>query len=67
MRAAELPSPARMFRPHVTLARDCLRSTHRGRVAAIQWQVKELALVASTQTARGSHYRNVGEWALAAG
>jgi 2'-5' RNA ligase len=54
----------RMFRPHVTLARDCARPAHRGHVAPIAWEVRRLSLVASTLAAGGSEYRNVGEWML---
>jgi RNA 2',3'-cyclic 3'-phosphodiesterase len=56
----------RVFRPHVTLARDCARPAHRGRVTPIGWEVGRLSLVASTLAAGGSEYRNVGEWPLAA-
>jgi RNA 2',3'-cyclic 3'-phosphodiesterase len=56
----------RMFRPHVTLARDCARPAHRGRIAPIGWDVRQLTLVASTPAAGGSEYRNVGEWPLGA-
>jgi 2'-5' RNA ligase len=54
----------RMFRPRVTLARDCARPAHRGRIAPIGWEVRRLSLVASTLAAGGSEYRYVGEWPL---
>ena len=63
--SASFPTQQRMFRPHVTLARDCSRPAHRGRVAAIEWQVQTLALVKSTPAPGGSRYRDVGNWPLA--
>ena len=66
LRAAAFPSEQRMFRPHVTLARDCARPAQRGRIAPIGWQVQRLALVASTLAPGGSEYRNVGDWPLGA-
>ncbi len=56
----------RMFRPHVTLARDCVRPAHRVRIAPIGWEVRRLALIASTLAAGGPAYRNVGDWPLGA-
>jgi len=63
--SAAFPTQQRMFRPHVTLARDCSRPAHRGRVAAIEWQVQTLALVKSTPAPGGSRYSDVGIWPLA--
>ena len=60
------PGERRMFRPHVTLARDCVRSVHRGRIPPIGWQVERLSLVASTTQRGGSEYREVGGWPLGA-
>jgi 2'-5' RNA ligase len=54
----------RMFRPHVTLARDCVRSVHRGPIPPIGWRVERLSLVASTPGRGGSAYRDIGEWPL---
>lgn len=64
--AAGFSLQQRRFRPHVTLARDCVRPAHRGRVAPIGWEVRRLSLVASTPAEGGSEYRNVGEWPLGA-
>jgi 2'-5' RNA ligase len=58
------PRERRMFRPHVTLARDCVRSVHRGRIPPIGWRVERLSLVASTPQRGGSEYRDIGEWPL---
>lgn len=60
--AARFALQQRMFRPHVTLARDCSRPAHRGRVQPIGWQVERLSLVVSTLAAGGSEYRNVATW-----
>lgn len=54
----------RMFRPHVTLARDCLRPAHRGRLPSIAWNADRLLLMASLPAPGGSHYREVGAWPL---
>ncbi len=56
----------RMFRPHVTLARDCVRSAHRGPIAPIGWRVDRLSLVVSTLAPGGSQYRELAGWRLAA-
>ena len=55
----------KMFRPHVTLARDCVRPAHRGRIAPIGWRVERLSLVASTLAQGGSQYRELAGWPLA--
>jgi 2'-5' RNA ligase len=62
--AAGFPRERRMFRPHVTLARDCVRAAQRGGIEPIMWQVDALALVASTPASGGSRYRNVATWPL---
>ncbi|HVF64941.1 MAG TPA: RNA 2',3'-cyclic phosphodiesterase [Casimicrobiaceae bacterium] len=54
----------RMFRPHITLARDRIRSVQRGSVPSIGWTVEALSLVASTPAPGGSDYRPVAEWRL---
>lgn len=58
------PPERRMFRPHVTLARDGLRSVRRGAIPAIDWQVDRLTLVASTLKRGGSDYREISAWPL---
>ena len=62
--AEDFPRERRMFRPHVTLARDCTRSTHHGRIPPIGWRVERLSLVASTLQSGGSDYREIGTWPL---
>ena len=57
----------RMFRPHLTLARHCVRAAHRGAVPPIRWTVERLALVESTLDPAGSRYRDVASWPLGAG
>lgn len=58
------PPERRMFRPHVTLARDGMRSVRGGRIPAIGWQVDRLTLVASTLKRGGSDYREISGWPL---
>ena len=55
----------RMFRPHVTLARDCVRSAQRGTVPPVEWNVERLSLVASTLGPGGSRYADLASWPLA--
>ena len=64
--AEDFPRERRMFRPHVTLARDCTRSTRHGRIPPIGWRVERLSLVASTLQSGGSEYREIGGWPLGA-
>jgi len=54
----------RMFRPHLTLARHCIRAAHRGPVTPVRWTVDRLALVESTLAAGGSSYRDLASWPL---
>jgi 2'-5' RNA ligase len=62
--AEDFPRERRMFRPHVTLARECTRSTHHGSIPPIGWRVERLSLVASTLRHGGSEYREIDGWAL---
>jgi 2'-5' RNA ligase len=55
----------RMFRPHLTLARHCVRAAQRGPVAPVRWNVERLALVESTLASGGSRYRDRASWPLA--
>lgn len=64
LEAAGFPRERRMFRPHVTLARDCSRAAQRGGIEPIRWSVDRLVLVASTLESGGSRYRNVATWPL---
>lgn len=64
LEAAGFPRERRMFRPHVTLARDCVRSAQRGAIPPIGWTVGRLALVASTLASGGSRYREFAHWPL---
>jgi 2'-5' RNA ligase len=64
LETAGFPRERRMFRPHVTLARDCVRAAQRGAIAPIVWTPQRLALVASTPAASGSRYRDVAGWPL---
>jgi 2'-5' RNA ligase len=52
----------RMFRPHVTLARDCVRAAHRGVVGPIRWRAERLSLEASNLAPGGSEYRTIANW-----
>ena len=58
------PRERRMFRPHITLARDGVRSARRGAIPPITWPVERLTLVASTPRRGGSDYREVAGWML---
>jgi len=62
--SAGFPRERRMFRPHVTLARDCVRAAQRGAIVPIGWTAERLALVASTPASGGSSYRDVASWPL---
>jgi 2'-5' RNA ligase len=64
LREQDFALERRMFRPHVTLARDCLRASRRGTLPAIGWRVDRLALVASTSAPGGSVYQDVCAWPL---
>ncbi|HEX4884450.1 MAG TPA: RNA 2',3'-cyclic phosphodiesterase [Casimicrobiaceae bacterium] len=57
----------RMFRPHVTLARDGVRRAQQGALPPIAWTVDRLALVASTPGPGGSRYADVAGWPLQRG
>jgi RNA 2',3'-cyclic 3'-phosphodiesterase len=65
LEAAGFPRERRMFRPHVTLARDCVRAAQRGAIAPIGWTAERLALVASAPGSGGSRYHDVATWPLA--
>ena len=62
--AVGFPRERRMFRPHVTLARDCVRAAQRGALPPVGWNVDRLSLVASTLAAGGSRYADVASWPL---
>jgi RNA 2',3'-cyclic 3'-phosphodiesterase len=64
LRAENFATEQRMFRPHVTLARDGTVRARRGEVRPIAWEVTELALVASTTAAGGSRYERMATWPL---
>lgn len=59
------PVERRPFRPHVTLARHCVRPVDRHDTAAVIWQVDTLTLVASTPEPGGSRYETIAAWPLA--
>jgi 2'-5' RNA ligase len=64
LESSGFPRERRMFRPHVTLARDCVRAAQRGAIAPIGWTAERLALVASTLASGGSRYQQVASWPL---
>jgi 2'-5' RNA ligase len=65
LRAQGLVLDARQFRPHVTLARDCLPALAPPALPApIGWQVDELVLNASEPARGGSRYATLGSWPL---
>ncbi len=53
------------YRPHVTLARDVKRRSHREAIEAIGWRVVDFVLVHSRSGPSGSEYEVVERWALA--
>ena len=55
----------RAFRPHVTLARRCVRPVQRAVLDAVAWRIDRLTLMASTTRAGGSEYRELAGWPLA--
>jgi len=65
MQEAAFRVEARGFRPHVTLARRCLRSPPRRVVASIRWRAAAVALVESQPQRGGSIYRDLATWRLA--
>jgi 2'-5' RNA ligase len=65
LRDAEFALERRMFRPHLTLVRDCVRRARRGALPPIAWDVTRLALVASTTAGGASRYTEVAAWPLA--
>lgn len=64
LEARGFPREKRMFRPHITLARDGVRRPQLGSLPPVEWTVERLALVASTLAPGGSHYRDVATWPL---
>jgi len=54
----------REFRPHVTLARRCVRRMHHAPIEPVAWRVSALTLMASTTGREGSEYRELGGWPL---
>ena len=54
----------RRYRPHVTLARRCVRPARRGGVEPVRWIVDRFAMVASTPQAGGSRYDELAGWSL---
>lgn len=58
---------ARPFRPHVTLARNALRSPRSMAMEAVTWRFVELVLVASTTHPQGAAYRVLESFAVGIG
>lgn len=54
----------RMFAPHLTLARKCVKLPERTSIAPIPWRPSGVSLVASALDAHGAHYRELGAWPL---
>ncbi|MFL6623280.1 MAG: RNA 2',3'-cyclic phosphodiesterase [Sulfurifustis sp.] len=54
----------RLYRLHVTLARDVARAARRQPIAPIAWSVRDLCLVSSRLGAGGSEYEVVRRWLL---
>jgi len=63
LRAAELPTTDRPFRPHITLARKSRPPPVRS-IEPVVWPVTRLLLVASQLGPQGSEYVTRGEWQL---
>jgi 2'-5' RNA ligase len=54
----------REFRPHLTLARRCVRRAHVAPIKPIPWRVTRLALMRSTTAPAGSEYVELVGWPL---
>ena len=58
LRQAGFPTESRSFRPHVTLARDCVRPNLAGQEpVSVDWRGGEFALVTSLNVPGGVRYR----------
>ncbi len=56
----------RIYAPHLTLLRKANHDIKIGKVAPVNWRVKEFVLVESTMTDKGSVYQVIKRWPLAA-
>jgi 2'-5' RNA ligase len=66
LRNRSFPVEPRAFRPHVTLARRCVRRGARAAVEPIAWRATRVALMVSATLAGGSEYRELAAWRLGA-
>ena len=58
LRQAGFPTEKRAFKPHVTLARDCIRPDFAGEApVSVDWRAREFALVESHSVPGGVRYR----------
>lgn len=55
----------KIFRPHVTLARNLPRRRPVQKIEAVEWPVEEFVLIDSTVTRSGSEYQVLKRWPLA--
>lgn len=55
---------ARAFRPHVTLARNCIRRPGRHTTGTVRWRADAVSLVASQPQRGGARYRDLAAWPL---
>ena len=56
--------PRDEYRPHITVARDCLHFPSPCAVPAVQWRVEDFVLIDSTLTPGGPVYRVLRHWQL---
>lgn len=57
-----VPTEARPWRPHVTLARDCKRGVDGAIEPPVAWTIDRVVLVGSELEANGPRYRELADW-----
>ena len=56
--------PHRDYRPHISVARDCLHFPQPCAIPTVQWHVEDFVLIDSTLTPGGPVYRVLRHWQL---
>lgn len=64
--AAGFKPEKRLFKPHVTIARQCTEKNPQVAIAPITWVVNDFCLVKSRALPGVSHYEIIGRWPLRA-